>query len=644
MIRKIPTALENEEDLGRQAEKLVWQFLDRNLDDTWEIYHEPYINGLRPDFILLNSKKGLIAVEVKAWNLQNAKYWCEFEHKDLSPRLKYRSAINETIAVDRLKNPIDQIERYQAQIQSLYCPRTDRKFGLPVFKVIAFPFASKSDVLSAFKESLKHYRWIDSGGYIMAEHCNILGREDFKDRHLGAVLPWVGRNRDFGENWSEERAEEVKFSWLSPPEFQRQAQLPFTLSDKQAAIAKSSHPFGKRRVKGPAGSGKSVLIAARAAYLASQETPYNVLIVTYNITLKRYLEFLIRALNPNALETTTIIHFHLLCRDICIATGYINKLNEVYSEGRNSSNKVGNEVFENQVPGLVQNILKQKNAYPKYDSILVDEGQDFNLSWWILLQTLLHDNGEMLLVADYTQNVYGKTHWISKPMTGAGFVGPWMEFKESYRLPELLADKARFFVEEFLRGEELCPPIPVQRGFPNQQLRWVQVNGSELKLIAHTFLQSLEILKSSPDTNALDEVKELKIASIPDLTVLVQKRNLGRALAKLFDNKGLSLSTTFDPSLIEKDVQLEDKNQKSQFYVDRGRVKISTVHSFKGWEASVIVVMISKATSETDLYTIYTALSRLSKSIKKGFLTIVCNQPRLRKYGRTHWENDYIEV
>ena len=69
---------------------------------------------------------------------------------------------------------------------------------------------------------------------------------------------------------------------------------------------------------------------------------------------------------------------------------------------------------------------------PKYDAILVDEGQDFRPSWWQTLRLALKDGGEMVLVADKTQNIYATAAaWTEDTMANAGFKGPWAELKVS---------------------------------------------------------------------------------------------------------------------------------------------------------------------------------------------------------------------
>jgi len=41
------------------GERRVFEFFDQLLDPRWEIYIQPHLNGLRPDFVLLNPRVGI---------------------------------------------------------------------------------------------------------------------------------------------------------------------------------------------------------------------------------------------------------------------------------------------------------------------------------------------------------------------------------------------------------------------------------------------------------------------------------------------------------------------------------------------------------------------------------------------------------
>ena len=45
------------------GERLVFEFFDQLLPVEWEIYLQPFLNGQRPDFVLLHPEKGVAVFE-----------------------------------------------------------------------------------------------------------------------------------------------------------------------------------------------------------------------------------------------------------------------------------------------------------------------------------------------------------------------------------------------------------------------------------------------------------------------------------------------------------------------------------------------------------------------------------------------------
>ena len=48
-----------------EGEVALATYLDNNLPNEWEIYLQPYLNGDRPDIVLLNENVGMMVIEVK---------------------------------------------------------------------------------------------------------------------------------------------------------------------------------------------------------------------------------------------------------------------------------------------------------------------------------------------------------------------------------------------------------------------------------------------------------------------------------------------------------------------------------------------------------------------------------------------------
>jgi hypothetical protein len=117
-------------------------------------------------------------------------------------------------------------------------------------------------------------------------------------------------------------------------------------------------------------------------------------------------------------------------------------------------------LLDDEIPALASEAVEQPGA-AKYDAILVDEGQDLRPHWWSALRKALVPGGEMMLVADATQDVYGTAKaWTDEVMQGAGFRGGWAQLDVSYRLPPTALEMARDFAQRFLPAETAQLPEP----------------------------------------------------------------------------------------------------------------------------------------------------------------------------------------
>jgi hypothetical protein len=88
------------------GESRVLDFFDQLLPEGWEIYVQPHLNGLRPDFVLLHPVSGIAVFEVKDWDLDampfairsNSSYvslWCQNRGCILADILIYRAKPSE---------------------------------------------------------------------------------------------------------------------------------------------------------------------------------------------------------------------------------------------------------------------------------------------------------------------------------------------------------------------------------------------------------------------------------------------------------------------------------------------------------------------------------------------------------------------
>jgi hypothetical protein len=278
------------------------------------------------------------------------------------------------------------------------------------------------------------------------------------------------------------------------------------------------------------------------------------------------------------------------------------------------------EVLSVRLPSLVEHILTEAGGSSRYDAILVDEGQDFRLSWWSALRKACTPSGEMLLVADATQDVYGTASaWTDEAMKGAGFSGRWAELEVCYRLPDEALDKAAEFAALFLPDSARILPRRDQSSLALEpcDLRWVHV---EVECAVQACVD--EILRMV----SMDGHEHYAIA---DLTFLCSSKSLGQQVVASLLESGIRCVHTFD------DDERQSRRQKIGFYMGDARVKATTLHSFKGWESRSLVIYVGTSANEQSLALTYTGLTRIKRHPEGSSLTVVSSAQALRHYGET---------
>jgi superfamily I DNA/RNA helicase len=260
---------------------------------------------------------------------------------------------------------------------------------------------------------------------------------------------------------------------------------------------------------------------------------------------------------------------------------------------------------------------------PRYDAIFVDEGQDFRPLWWQTLQRALRPGGEMLLAADKTQDVYSTASaWTEDTMSESGFRGQWATLGISYRLPPAVVPLAERFATEFLATAEVDLPRTEHR--PEQMefadlfpvtLRWIQIRDASTAVEACIEELKRQMTHLRPD------------AAASDLTILCG-RQTGFSLKEALRRDRINVLNTFDHE------SAEEQRKKRAFFQGHAAVKSTTLHSFKGWEARHLVLLIDRFDSSEDRAIIYTALTRLRRHEHGSSMSVVCSCDSLRAYGR----------
>lgn len=572
------------------GEAAVVDILDGVLAPAWEIYLQAPLNRIRPDTVLLNPNVGVVVIEVKDWRLREGRF--EFRARGNGAGELWGEVDGE---LRRLRNPVDQALAYRSEIARLYCPRLRRRFGVqPLATSVVFPFASDAEVKSLFGSASRAHL-----PPALRESVQLVGRDALEERGLDTLVPsalWLNR-----PEMTPELAEDLR-SWLVEPDFLTQRrQLPGLTAKQQDAIATRTGS-GYRRIRGAAGSGKTLVVAGRAAAL--QRDGKDVLVLTYTKTLPDYIRG-IAASFPCDTRRVTWRHFHGWCADVLNVAGERMPRNPT------------DEDFEVRIPARASEILDSPlgEEVDRYDAILVDEGQDFSPAWWATLRRVLRPGGEMLLAADRAQDIFEKgRYWTEQAMSGAGFSGPWTEFGESFRMPAQLTELSRAFAERFLPGAvDLLPATPTQGALEVDvcRLRWTQSNAEDL--VGQAAQAVLDTLAGSLGARPV---------AAADIVVLADRNATGQAVVQRLAGYGVTPVHTFSLG-------------GGVFSTSSPAVKATTVQSFKGWEARALVVVLGHASSDYALRVAYIGMTRLKAHPDGSYLTIVCGDRRLEGFGRT---------
>ncbi len=628
MAQLFPTlqTVERLRDPPTNGERALLEYLRIHLRDEYEVYFQPYFNGLRPDIVVMKKGWGVIIIEVKDWDLSAYTV-------DETNKWKLR---RNNVA---LMSPHQQVFLYKKSMFDLHieglAEARVQNFGIyNILKpFVYFHGSSKYEIDDIFraaesavrrgKDQLNEER---SSGKISFEDYE--KQWEYLDRKEGNI------RRDRGMTLHEKSLSKIqdalRSSKVFTPEiyskFKRYLQPPLHTKDqgklikygqKQMRLTQSAP--GLSKIKGVAGSGKTTVLAKRAvnAHIRHQR---RVLIMTYNLTLRNYIHDRISEVREEfSWGNFDIINYHSFIMDQYRKVGgdpdkYGGDLDKLFSD-------------ENLFDAAEEQIRK-------YETILIDEIQDFEVPWIkIMRKFFLAEGGEMVLYGDESQNIYNRPLALLNHQL-RGF-GTWEELRVSYRsssnspLTQLISD----FQSTFLASKYDTDLIEGHDS-PSEQLSLdIQENDvleyahlgtnsdcSKLAENIYTFMQAHNI-----QPNDICIVGG-EIAPLRQLEEAYKART-GEETNTTFETQDVyeRVLDEVDSASLPRDVrkkEIDDKlepirrSKKFHFWQNRGTLKLSTIHSYKGLEARNIVYLMSS--NDTDEI-VYTAITRSKNNLLAYF-------------------------
>ena len=424
-----------------QGEHRLFSVLQRLPDDV-VFYHEPEIDGRYPDFVIILPSMGVLTIEVKGWFARDIIYANSHE-----VRLKENG-------IEVLhKHPLRQVREYQNQLRDTCRSR-------PGFEKLAnqtglyegnfqFPFGYCAVLSNITREQIRDH---PSGSLPeifkrdrVADRDDLLLWESSSPEDLLAVF------REFFAPWWPTRMTPLQVDVLRGiihPEavlyfdFAKTSQQNVSLRILDLAQEAMARNIGEghRLLFGVAGSGKTVVLIARAKLLARMNSRGQVLVLCFNLALSLYLQEALAGL-PNV----KVSHFH----------GWA-KANIKKSEwtGTDDNVTLGRRLLE-----------ALKNDAPErghFDAVLIDEAQDFSAEWFecALLALRNPSTGDLFVVGDASQGVYGRRS-VSWKKLGIQAQGRTSYLDENYRNTKPILEVARLFSLADTDGDEDGMRAPV---------------------------------------------------------------------------------------------------------------------------------------------------------------------------------------
>ncbi|HSL75190.1 MAG TPA: UvrD-helicase domain-containing protein, partial [Ilumatobacteraceae bacterium] len=530
------------------------------LDEDWTVYTRPRFGQDIPDFVLVHPCHGVIVMTIGTTGGSDV----------VGAAIRQRSTI------------LDQF---------FSLPGDERDPGPAVRTVIAFADATTAEVLGRFPE-------------VAADPIvSIWGRDVLSDRLGGAAMAPPGVLPS---------SESIRrlHRQLVIDGVSREMVTPVQLSADARMVAGNPRGSHIRGVVGPPGSGKTFALAARAARLAAEGK--SVLVLCFNLTLAHRLRGLVvercaeAGANPARVTCTS---FHTFCArlvDDAAAAGVV-------------AAEPARGTWPEKIVVKATDVL-QRGFDRRFDAVLVDEGQDFRLQWWTLLRDLVvRPDGEMLIAADPTVDLYGTSSWATpSTLEAAGFTEPWIEMTGSYRMAPELIEATNRFAREFVADDAVVPVVPSDQSAVVGRMSAGARTWRNLERVAD--------LGPAIGHEVVRLLRENPSLAPRDVVYLCEYHHDGLAAAAVIEAAGYPVHHVYsrDPD--------ERQRRKSRFWPDADAVKGCTVHAFKGWESPAVVLGIGM--EERSRRLAYAAMTRVTstRGHETSYLAVLNADPRMAEF------------
>ena len=568
--------------LGRMTsgEKRFARRLEAFLENNYLCWYDVTvgIKRRRPDFLILNPIRGLLALEVKDWKigsiirLDPQLVEADFDGrlvKDVNPLLKSREFM--TATVDMLKRDPLLVAPATSKYAGKLCMPYGHGLVLPNISRQEFETSGMQDVMpgrlvickdemteSVDAEAFQQRLW---DMFTQPFHCLLeLPQIDRIRWHLFPDVRIVSRQGSLFEADDEPTTQAAR---PAVPDLIRVMDL------QQEQLARSLGD-GHRVIHGVAGSGKTMILGYRAEYLAqAQAHAKPVLVLCFNRALAQKLTGWIE--HKGLSQKVHVRTFHSWCSDM--ATTY--QLDKPAALWRDEDYAV-----------LVQNVIDGVNRGQvpagQYSALLLDEGHDFDPAWLrLVVQMVDPETNSVLVMYDSAQDIYQKSRKLKFSFSSVGIQarGRTTILKLNYRNSAEVLAVAHVFANDLLTAEEaeedgapLIPPETAGRHGSAPEFIRLPTFKAELDYVADRLHAANEAGTRWRDmavltylkTQRADVVSHLQAANIPVSKGLTKHDKDSVNVLTLHGSKGLEFPFVAIPGLGQLPLAKHDANEQAR--------------------------------------------------------------------------------
>jgi hypothetical protein len=358
---------------------------------------------------------------------------------------------------------------------------------------------------------------------------------------------------------------------------------------------------GHRLIYGVAGSGKTVLLLSRARYLARKYPERKILLVCYNVTLATFLRKRLQGIG-----NVEVQHFD----------GWAKRLGCPREHGEEDE-EFGQRLL---------NHLEAKQEYVRsYETVLIDEAQDFTPIWFKCMLAVMKDHvyGDLVIVSDASQGLYGQTgvSWKSLGISARGrTINVGFDLDKNYRNTREIVELARHFASPSTTDEEdsmLCLAVDPSKAHRSLGIRPVLY---ECRTRSSECTRACALVKGLLNGKWLDQ----------DLPSPLVGKDIG-ILYPMISGQSKNTFTSFLKDLRQLDSVVwltSSEGEDLRTKVNEPGIKVQTIHSAKGLEYRAVIIvwadMLPRTyhdyTEEEDCRVMYVAMTRA-----RDFLATTCS-------------------